>query len=76
VPYLREALATSPAELLFPQEDGTQHRLDVALHKVLRRALGRAGLVEGYNHVCRPKGCGYEARKRHGVRPSPAPAAA
>ena len=72
MPYLREALAASPSELLFPREDGTQHRPDVALHKVLRRALGRAGLVEGYNHVCRRKGCGYKARKRHGV-PEPCP---
>jgi len=39
-PYLREALATSPSELLFPREDGTQHRPDVTLHKVLRQALG------------------------------------
>jgi integrase len=75
VPYLREALATSPSELLFPREDGTQHRPDVALHEVLHRALGRTGLVEGYNHVCRRKSCGYTARKRHGV-PEPCPAAA
>ncbi|HEX8819145.1 MAG TPA: tyrosine-type recombinase/integrase [Archangium sp.] len=33
VPYLREAIATSPLELLFPREDGTQHRPDVALHE-------------------------------------------
>ncbi|NRD59717.1 tyrosine-type recombinase/integrase [Corallococcus exiguus] len=72
LPYLREAMATSPSELLFPREDGTQHRPDVALHKVLRRALGRAGLVEGYNHLCRRKGCGYKVRKRHGM-PEPCP---
>jgi len=32
-------------------------RADVALESVLRRALARAGIVEGYNHVCRRKGC-------------------
>ena len=45
VPYLREALATSSLELLFPAEDGSQRAPDSALHKVLRRALGRAGLL-------------------------------
>ncbi|WP_257448297.1 site-specific integrase [Archangium lipolyticum] len=28
--------------------------------------------MEGYNPVCRRKGCGYRARKRHGV-PEPCP---
>ena len=28
--------------------------------------------MEGDNHVCRRKGCGYRARKRHGV-PEPCP---
>jgi len=67
VPFLREAMATSASDLLFSAEDGTQRSADTALHKVPRRALGRAGLVEGYNHVCRRKGCGYKARNRHGV---------
>jgi hypothetical protein len=35
------------------------HRPDVALDEVLRRALGRAGVVTGYEHRCRRKGCGY-----------------
>jgi integrase len=34
-------------------------RPDVALEGVLRRALGRAGIVQGYTHVCRKKDCGY-----------------
>jgi len=66
-PYLTEAMATSPSALVFPRKDGTQHPPDIALHKVLRRALGRAGLVEGYRHVCRRKGCGYEERQAHAV---------
>ncbi|MFN0061336.1 MAG: hypothetical protein ACKVPX_02285 [Myxococcaceae bacterium] len=32
-------------------------RPDVALEGVLRRAMGRAGIVQGWNHVCRKKGC-------------------
>lgn len=67
VPFLREALATSSSELVFPREDGSQHPPDLALHKVLRRALGRAGLVESYRHVCRRKGCGHAERKSHAV---------
>ncbi|GEL68677.1 hypothetical protein MVI01_04610 [Myxococcus virescens] len=72
VPFRREALATSTLELLFPAEDGSQRPADTALHKVLRRALGRAGLVEGYNHVCRRKSCGYAVKKSHAV-PEPCP---
>ena len=36
-------------------------------HEVLRRALGRAGLVEGYRHACQCKGCGYEEQQAHSV---------
>jgi hypothetical protein len=50
VPYLREAQATSLSELLPSREDGTQHRPDEAMHKVVRRASGRAGLVEDNHH--------------------------
>jgi len=32
---------------------------DTKLERVLRRALGRAGIVTGYVHVCRKKGCGH-----------------
>ena len=32
-------------------------RPDVPLESVLRRALARAGIAEGYRHVCRRKGC-------------------
>jgi hypothetical protein len=35
-------------------------RPDVSLESVLRRALGRAGIVLGYSHVCRAKGCGHK----------------
>ena len=28
------------------------------LEKILRRALRRAGIVTGFTHVCRKKGCG------------------
>ena len=57
VPYLQRAMESSPSELVFPAPDGTMMRPDVALESVLRRAMGRAGVVTGYRHVCRRKGC-------------------
>jgi integrase len=59
VPYLQQALKRSSSELVFPNQKGEMMRPDVALEGVLRRALGRAGIVQGYSHVCRKKGCGY-----------------
>jgi integrase len=70
VPYVQQALARSPAdsELVFPKEDGCMMRPDVALEGVLRRALGRAGIVKGYDHVCRKKGCGHAERAADAVQ--------
>jgi integrase len=70
VPYVQQALARSPAEseLVFPKEDGRMMRQDVALEGVLRRALGRAGIVKGYQHVCRKKGCGHVERAADAVQ--------
>jgi hypothetical protein len=60
---LRVAAKAVPApqarELVFPKADGTRMRADVNLEWTLRRALGRAGVVEGYRHGCRRQGCGY-----------------
>jgi integrase len=53
VPYLRQAIQNSPSEYIFPDEHGRMRRRDRDPRKVLRRALARAGLVEGYEHVCR-----------------------
>ncbi len=60
LPFLRIAMAASPSGLVFPRPDGTMMRRDVNLEMTLRRALGRAGVVEGYKHTCRKKGCGHE----------------
>jgi len=59
VPFLKVAMAASPSGLIFPKLDGTRMRRDVNLEWTLRRALGRAGVVEGYLHACRRKGCGH-----------------
>ena len=60
VPYLRAAMDESKSQLVFPDADGIMMRRGVALEDVLRGALGRAGIVLGYEHVCRRRGCGHK----------------
>jgi len=52
-PHLEAAIKASPSDLVFPDSEGRMLREDLPLHKLLRRALGRAGIVKGYTHVCR-----------------------
>jgi integrase len=59
VPWLKEAIEASPSELVFPRSNGQMMAEDVRLQHVLRRALARAGIVTGYQHVCRRHGCGF-----------------
>jgi len=61
-PYLRLAVQRSTSELVFPKPEGTMWRGDVDLCEMLRGALARAGVVEGYTHKCRRKGCGFSER--------------
>jgi len=61
-PYLETAVRSSRSEWLFPKADGEQRSLDLDLTAVLRRALGRAGIVEGYEHRCRRPRCGHVER--------------
>lgn len=60
VPHLRAAVKSSGSQYVFPRADGGLHRQDVAADDVLRRALGRAGIVLGYEHRCRRHGCGFK----------------
>jgi len=60
VPFLEYAMEVSPSDLVFPKPDGSMMREDVNVEHVLRRALGRAGIVLGYEHVCRRKNCGHQ----------------
>lgn len=53
IPYLEHALDTAKGELLFPDDDGRMRSEEADPQKVLRWALGRAGIVEGYDHLCR-----------------------
>ena len=58
VPYLETALGESESELVFPGPDGKLQTGKTKLEMVLRRAMARAGIVNGYDHICRRKGCG------------------
>ena len=58
-PYLDAALRLSPSRWVFPAADGSQRAPDTNLKAVLQRALGRAGIVDGYEHRCRKPGCGH-----------------
>lgn len=62
-PYLQAALTASRSDLVFPRADGRMQSRDVTLDEVLRRAMGRAGIVTKYLHKCRRKGCGFEEAK-------------
>ena len=59
MPYLRAALRASPSALVFPAVDGRMLSRHTPLEEVLRRALAHAGIVEGWEHVCRKQACGY-----------------
>jgi integrase len=58
--YLRHTMDSSPSDLVFPAPDGKMYRKQTQLELVLRRAMRRAGLVTGYVHKCRRKGCGHQ----------------
>jgi integrase len=59
VPFLAYALAVFPGEWLFPNEEGLMRENTWQPEDILRRALKRAGIVTGWKHVCRRKGCGH-----------------
>ena len=59
-PVLNHQLEHSPGSLVFPTPDGSQRSAEADPQKILRTALARAGLVEGYEHVCR--WCGHKER--------------
>ena len=53
LPYLKEAMDASSSELVFPNESGGMRSEGCNALMVLRRTLGWAGLVDGYEHSCR-----------------------
>jgi integrase len=59
VPYLAAAIKISPSDLVFPGPQGAMLSRHTPLEEVLRRALAHAGIVEGWQHVCRKPACGH-----------------
>jgi integrase len=53
VPYLDAAIEASASEYVFPGPEGEMMAEDTKVEVILRRALGRAGVVTGYRHSCR-----------------------
>src|SRR5512137_2214248 len=53
VPFLKHAVEKSRSEFVFPKADGGRHPTSTNMAVLTRRILARAGIVEGYDHVCR-----------------------
>ena len=60
VPFLAAAMNSSPSEFVFVGLDGEGMTGHLRPEKVLRSAMARAGIVEGYLHVCRRPGCTFK----------------
>jgi integrase len=58
-PFLVAAMAASTSDLVFPTPNGLMMSPGIQLQDILRSALGRAGIVQGYTHVCRKRACGH-----------------
>ncbi|MBI1946364.1 MAG: site-specific integrase [Deltaproteobacteria bacterium] len=61
-PWIGLAIDSSTSDLVFPGPDGKMRSRHFKAAAMLRRALGRAGVVDGYDHVCRKRGCGHVER--------------
>jgi integrase len=62
-PYLEAALRDAPGELVFPKPDGSMQSRKLRLNRMLRAAIARAGLIEGFEHRCRAPHCGWKERR-------------
>lgn len=51
---------TAPGGLLFPSRSGGLRSEHLRAGEVLRNAMARAGIIEGWDHRCRTSGCGGE----------------
>lgn len=71
-PYLERELGRARSPYLFPRADGGQHTPDTKLTDTTRRALRKAGLVEGFDHICRRKTC-RNVERRADDAPGPCP---
>ncbi len=69
-PYVAAGLLT-PGPYLFPAPDGSMRSPESDPERILRRALGRAGIVVGYEHRCRR--CQARGKPHVERHPDPAP---
>jgi integrase len=53
IPFLREAVQRSPSRWVFPGPDGLMRTSDCDPNAILKTALSRAGLIDGWIHSCR-----------------------
>ena len=71
-PLLAAQIPRGECGYLFSAEDRRWFGRSTAPVRVLRQAMIAAGIVEGYRHICRRKGCRYEERRVDAlVRPCP-----
>lgn len=72
VPVLRHLGQEARSAFVFPDARGRQQAKWVAFHRVMKAALARAGLVEGFDHRCvtrgKRKGCGHMERRANSQR--------
>ena len=64
--FLEAAMAASPSDFVFARPDGSPFTPEIRFQLVdhLRRSLKRAGVVDGFRHICRRKGCGFVETRR------------
>ncbi|WFG54149.1 site-specific integrase [Myxococcus phage Mx9] len=67
-PVLLDAMQASPSDLVFPNAKGERQRADTKMTRVLRTALSAAGVVVGWDYICRTQGCGYRDVQSGGAR--------
>ncbi len=64
--FLLDETKRRRSELVFPLGDGTMMARHHDVCRVFQNALKRAGIVVGYDLVCRRSGCGYKERRATG----------
>lgn len=64
IPFIDYALEALPGPWLFPDGKGRMHTPNWKPEKLLRTALRRAGIVTGFVHLCRRKGCGHSQEEK------------
>ncbi len=66
LPFLQAAMEASQSDLVFPAPSGEMLREDFKAARKFRTALRAAGIVTGYTHKCRRKGCGHQEAAKDG----------